>query len=470
MPAFTQEQLAFIAAVRDGQNIAGRAVAGSGKTTTVVEAVQAISGSSIMLAFNKRNADDLRERVPSTIVCKTMNGLGHSVWYDHCRKRLQVNADKCAEILFTLPKLPDPKTMVPQVLRLVSLAKQNAFPCGILKLADMPFDRWEALAMEHDIDKDAFEFLSPIALEILQRSTKLAWEGKIDFDDQLYMPVMFNARFPSYDRGFVDEAQDLSPLQHEMFARLRLKQRVIIGDPNQAIYAFRGVSESSFSEMVDMFDLSLLSLTYCFRCPELVVKEARNFVADIKAPPGTDPGIFAKVKEAKPGGAELCRYNAPLLKRAFDLIQKGLPVNYLGRDFISGLKALNKKAPYPADLLEWRKKNLSDAKSKGAKQRIEDRFTSMMVLHESAKAAGSTVEDILNGLLREAKAGNATTLATIHKAKGMEWQRVTFIDYDRDFILEQGDGQERNIAYVGVTRAQGTLHFTQRERRQGFEG
>jgi superfamily I DNA/RNA helicase len=54
----------------------------------------------------------------------------------------------------------------------------------------------------------------------------------------------------------------------------------------------------------------------------------------------------------------------------------------------------------------------------------------------------------------------ALVLSTIHKAKGLEWDDVTFLDYNQ---LREG-GHERNCWYVGVTRAKKklTLHLSSR--------
>jgi superfamily II DNA or RNA helicase len=57
------------------------AVAGSGKTTTILQALKLIpeSDSVLMLAFNKSIADELKAKAPPHIDVKTFNGLGHSI-------------------------------------------------------------------------------------------------------------------------------------------------------------------------------------------------------------------------------------------------------------------------------------------------------------------------------------------------------------------------------------------------------
>jgi hypothetical protein len=45
--------------------------------------------------------------------------------------------------------------------------------------------------------------------EVLTDSIRLAYEGQIDFDDQIYMPTLFGGTFPRFPLVMVDEAQDL---------------------------------------------------------------------------------------------------------------------------------------------------------------------------------------------------------------------------------------------------------------------
>jgi ATP-dependent exoDNAse (exonuclease V) beta subunit len=96
---------------------------------------------------------------------------------------------------------------------------------------------------------------------------------------------------------------------------------------------------------------------------------------------------------------------------------------------------------------------IAKAKTDGAVQRTMDRFESMIALHEEAARSSITVDAAIAKLLETPK-HEAFTLGTIHKMKGLEYPNVTYFDY---WDEKPAVGQENNIKYVGVTRAQENL-------------
>src|SRR6185369_17557401 len=86
---------------------------------------------------------------------------------------------------------------------------------------------------------------------------------KIDFNDQLYLPVIFGAEFTKYDWVFADEAQDISNLQLEMLRRSLAKNGrfVGVGDSAQAIYGWRGASRDAIPNLGRTFDAQKFPLS-----------------------------------------------------------------------------------------------------------------------------------------------------------------------------------------------------------------
>lgn len=84
---------------------------------------------------------------------------------------------------------------------------------------------------------------------------------------------------------YIDEAQDNSHLQYEIVDILLSVgiQIVMIGDPNQTIYQFRGASADNFSELKkhDEFKNSIFELTHNFRCHKLINECAISYQVPI---------------------------------------------------------------------------------------------------------------------------------------------------------------------------------------------
>ena len=455
---WTDQQSAIISAFRQGESFAVRAVAGSGKTTTLVEAFQAAPASALSIAFNKKIADELASRMPPYVVSKTMNSLGHTAWAKHVGKRLTLDTKK----LFNLwDGYPDRKQFnkddTRDILRLVKIARNAGLASGIYNQPEIDREAWLALADEYDV-VDAENLLDP-AYWLLQACVTASFRGLIDFDDQIYMPVLFKSPFTRYSCVAVDEAQDLSPLQHQMVMRSLATQGqlIVVGDPNQAIYHFRGASSSSFDDLRINADLKLLPMTKSFRCPRSVVTEAQRYVPDIEAAGDFQGEVLPLTGEINPRlrVTVLSRTNAPLIDRAFASLRNGISFNFLGRDFLSGLKALHKKYPSRVALEAWYKAEQLRLKGDGAKARAADRYQSMLTLH----ASGDPVKTL--EALSSAPKENAFTLSTIHKSKGLEWDEVIYNEYEKEWTGVQED----NIKYVGVTRAKRKLHLHAKERK-----
>jgi superfamily I DNA/RNA helicase len=460
----TQEQEDIRKAISEGQSLGVNAVAGSGKTSTLLDCIDAVPHpTGLYLAFNKANADELKARITRPgFEAKTMNGLGHGIWGKKLGKRLTLNAAKVRDNLRAylveqrLKLQPEDFT---NLCKAVSFAKAIGIGSGILGQPIPDRDRWRNVIDERGIDPELFDEYEGLLVDQLKLSVKQAWDGLIDFDDQLYMPVMFKAIFPSYPFAAVDEAQDLSPLQHEMFARVKAEQRVVIGDPHQAIYAFRGASSSSFDELMEKFTLQHLTLSYSFRCPKAVEPYAQAFVPHFKSFETNKEGSVWTVTspDITAGNTIIGRFNAPLLRLAFEALRQSTSINYLGRDFLAGLKALHKKHPTPGDLENWARIKIAEAKTDGARQRVEDQFSSLMTLHNTKGDVGN----ILDHLYDSSRSGNALTLSTVHKIKGMEAPRVTYLDAKTE---DYNDGQEGNLSYVALTRTTNKLMIHRKAR------
>lgn len=463
------------------------AVAGSGKTTTIVKALEMIPNnqSVIMLAFNKSIADELAQRVNKpNIEIRTFHSLGFGAYRSsNYGKKILVENNKISKII---DDYLDWKRLSPgdipglgYVNRMVSLAKSM----GIGAILPNDHQTWMNMADHHDIG--AFEEslnvadLIPMCMEILERSNNMP--GIIDFNDMIYMPVLRKSRFKSYDWVFVDEAQDVSQIQRQILRSI-LKpsgRLVAVGDPCQAIYGFRGADSTSLSGIQSDFNCQTLPLSISYRCSKNVILEAQNYVTHIEssetAPDGSVTSLV-KYTEAdfSRSDAILCRNVAPLVKMAYGLISRSIPINMIGRDIGKGLISLIKSlrpkdmADLDTKLTEWCDREISKLSAKeGNESKIEaiqDRVDCIKIFIEQSSAGISIPQLIshIESFFSDDKNGNLT-LATCHKSKGLEWDKVFILDRSRFFPKwarkEWMKEQEKNLVYVAITRAKHDLVY-----------
>lgn len=487
---YQQEVFRFVEAGQGSAIV--EAVAGSGKTTTIVEACARLKGSAYLAAFNRRMGEELKARISGLKwrEAGTFHSAGFRALTNSApRGAFEVNGRKCHDLWEAWAEFKgkgELLALTSVVCRLVAAAKQN-----VLGLDD-PIEDNQAWAewIEHfGILDDAPEGTTAEALTThAQTLLRLSLDEQriIDFDDMLYLPLLHHLRPQKYDTVMIDEAQDTNKARL-LLARAMCKAegRVIaVGDPKQAIYGFSGASATALDHIEEMFHASRLPLSVSYRCAQQVVKHAKHWAPQIEAwehaPVGqVKRGQLAELlQEWKPtiGEALLCRFNRPLMRLAFALIRKGIPARIEGKEIGEGLVALTKKWHVESlDALRekvetWAQREASKAYSKknpAKAQLFLDKSETMGVLIERAEVLGHDIEG-LRGLIREMFQDSEQpnkkifTLSSIHKAKGLEWGRVFHLgrgevvpspyatqDWERE--------QENNLIYVATTRAKQEL-------------
>jgi len=104
----------------------------------------------------------------------------------------------------------------------------------------------------------------------------------VDFDDMLYLPLLKNVICDRKNYVFVDEAQDLNAVQRTLLRRMLTtvpgapSRLIAVGDPNQAIYGFRGADSDSMEQLQRDFNATVLPLSVSFRCSKAVVAEVKR--------------------------------------------------------------------------------------------------------------------------------------------------------------------------------------------------
>lgn len=474
----------------DGGNVQISACAGAGKTSTLVELLKGIDPAKrvLFLAFNRKIVDELIQRVPAYVQVATLNALGHRALLAHLQGTTGVTPCVDANKVRTIAKdafdsaTERTKYLAP-VTRLVRLAKSAGIVpegCGSMPgLVQDTSAAWLDLITHHDLDVEGdVGRVVDLARAVLAASCKDL--GCIDYDDQLLLTYALGAPIYANDFVFVDEAQDLSPLQHALVRRT-LGERgrlVAVGDPHQAIYGFRGADAQSMTTLAATFACRELPLHVSYRCPQAVVRLAQQYVPHIQphadAPEGTVYTALTHVDklEIAPGDMVVSRTSAPCVKVAHSLLRKGVPAVVLGRDIGAGLLALSKVLKpktldeVEANLDRWQAKELEKSERKGDDAKaasVNDRAETLRVFADMSVDLQDLEARINSMFADDRDASGVVTICTIHKAKGLEANRVVLLNPHKmpskwakqDWQRQQ----EVNLMYVAITRAKQTLTY-----------
>jgi superfamily I DNA/RNA helicase len=477
-----------------------RARAGTGKTTTIVEAIRHIRGEGriLLCAFNKRIQVDLAAKLAHPRAeAKTLHALGFGFVRDHL-DGVQVDDDvewdrlDAVETDLGVTIERDTRAVAKKLVArlkncLVTMPRME--DCLEL-LADLP---------ESDIltDEQA-KLVGTLAMGSLDLAqSEIEIDRRISYDDMLWVPLVKGWVRARYAWVVVDEAQDLNPAQLVLAEGVCKPDghQVFVGDEKQAIYGFRGADSGCLDRVKVALKATELGLTTTYRCPRSVVLEATRLVPDYRAAPTAPEGAIYDATvdqmrfEVRVGEVILSRTNAPLVGHALFLLGHGTPAVVVGRDLASGLLAIVKRirgqATTTPEFLEklgdWHARRRArieagarDAKAKrklgGRLAELDDKVTALRTIAESVQTVallGAKIE-----LLFRDGGSTATvvTCSTVHKAKGLEWRRVWMLvdtfypkwssrpnDHHPVDVPDNVDPEEANIEYVAITRAMKTL-------------
>ena len=468
-------------------NAVVKAVAGSGKTSTAIAAMQYMKGSILTLSFNKKIAIELQSRIGRMGLPNASASTFHSEGMKNLIKskgRVNVSNSKVFFIVEKYCQTKELNAARPFIQKLVGFAKEYAFGVkGQRKIEDT--QAWMEIIQTQDISLDAevdFYQVIEIAKQVLIDSNRDF--RNIDFADMIYLPLIFDINCIQYDWVIVDEAQDTN-VSRKLFMAKILKsggRLLAIGDENQAIYMFCGAENNSMNLIKDMFNCIELPLSVCYRCGKSIIEEAKKYQPHIEAFDGNGEGSITSTKyddflssvellnlSSKDG--IICRNNAPNVALAFALIRKGIGCRIEGKDIGQNLITLCNKWKRVSDLNEFTEKLCNffnkefEKASKAKMQMLEDKLETMILLIERCQSLGKNDVDSLRRLIEDmftdngdVKGADIVTLSSIHKSKGLEFDRVFSVGPNQFMpskyaVTDEQKKQEQNLLYVSVTRA-----------------
>ncbi len=479
------------------------AVAGAGKTTTLIQImrVAAEKGDTVgFFSFAKRIVDEIAAKaanlksdmVNQNVTIGTMHSIGFkAVRNAYARTRVEGKGWKEKKNYILAESLRIHNDLHKFCAAAVGKAKSAGI--GIVCALD---DRaaWDKIIAHYDLE-DLLPGESNIpmseaiatAIQLLQSHNDSVHQI-IDFDDMIYIPALKGLKLPQYDIVLNDEAQDTNLLR---LAMLRLMIRpggriVSVGDPAQAIFGFTGAESDSLEKIKQSFNCVTLPLSVSYRCPQSVVRLAQTWVDHIQSAPGAPEGITetidAKAFQARYGtlkatDAILCRNTKPLVALAYDLLGRGIGCRIEGKDIGDGLirlatkwKRIKTVGKLRAKLDDYLETETNKAMAKGHEYKAEsvsDRVSCVLTIaatmHDDDKI--DMLTDRIKSMFGDTPPGETprvVTLSTIHKSKGREWLNVFWYAPDQyqpsKYARQEWQmDQERNLMYVAATRAQESL-------------
>ena len=355
-------------------------------------------------------------------------------------------------------------------------------------------------------------------------------ERAIDFEDVLLLTTAMieqerevRERVQDQYRFFtVDEYQDFSPLQQRLLnAWLGSRQELcVVGDPAQTIYSFAGATPVFLNSFTNRFpDAQVIRLTTGYRSTPEIIYTANSILR--KGAMGNelvavnDHGSKPTITAYNDESAEI----AGIIRDITALISEGVApqeIAVLARtnNQLNGLEKAMNSANLPNQVRNTERfferkevrdflrlvRNASVIPTQGVEWLDElrtlaqpfltggpiDGIAALLHLARELDADSSFTPKNLRTYLREVEdlvsqnnppTMPVTTLATLHAAKGLEWERVFLMGASEGILpLENnsitGDqasiDEERRLFYVGITRAKADLRLSYRGKPSRF--
>lgn len=467
-------------------NIKINAVAGSGKTTTIVEYAQARPKTSkfLYLAFNKSVKLEAKKKFTDRGLNNVTVETAHSLAFRHIVRGtnykvrgLGYKTHEIAEIL----KIKGSGEKHIEYIIANHINKFASYYCNNdkLKVQELNYleivtePKAEAFVSTHYnyIEKQTREFLRKMD------------SGEIEITHDFYLKK-FQLSNPQlhYDYILFDEGQDASAVMLDVFFKQKAT-KVIVGDTHQQIYGWRFAVNS-----LEKADFKSLKLSTSFRFSQNIADLAVNvlhwkniigneFVFEISGK-GTPKSVKSK--------AVVARTNLALLSKAIEYVKErnvksvyfeGNINSYFyadeGASLFDVLSLYNSKHKLIKDRLLQSMKDVEELEE--YIQKTEDLQLGMLV--EIVKEYGNEIPKIIKELkekhIKDDEKENAEIIfSTVHRCKGMEYDSIQIAN---DFITEEkleklvNDkkknvdyaklNEEINLLYVAITRAKSSLYI-----------
>jgi len=307
-------------------------------------------------------------------------------------------------------------------------------------------------------------------LKIYKEKKKL-----LDFNDMIDMLTKQSEKLPDFDVIFIDEAQDLSPLQWKLYDILKTKTKDIYlaGDDDQAIFAWAGADVKRFIEEPAKEKVLKYSKRISKAVQEQSIVPINNIVGIRKLKQYYPRNFEGKCEEINDideidlstgKWLILTRTISRLLKIQDKLIEKGLYFES-NRGKSVKVRMYNASNNYRdwcngKELAEEEIKDIKDFTGDVKWNAKENWFTAFRLAKDEDKEYLLHVLENEENLEKPAR----IWLSTIHAIKGGEQDNVILCLDMGDKIIkaikrsQDKEDEEHRVWYVGTTRARNNLY------------
>lgn len=441
--------------------------AGCGKTSTLVEYGRRWPARGLYLAFNRSIADEAGRRFPAIIETRT----AHSFAY----RALDVGRRGNVIPRFRHEHLRAFDNMIDAV---PAMADRQVRTAILHTINSFLIDAGSKIRADHCNLADPKQGLAvrKMARAIVKKLLRIDQHDlPITHDVYLKAFELWHQIEGRFDYLLLDEAQDLNPVLISIAQKSALPT-VVVGDPYQSIYRFRGAVDA-----MDAFPVEAMALTKSWRFGEAVAGLANRILRHSSKPPkhvlrgnpdkNTEVLRYSGNVQPGPGTAILARTNARLfeslatIERPFHLVGGLADLQHQ----LASAHALRHRRydkvtdPTVSRFSSWDQMTTAADRGDGEARRIR----SIIDRHEDRLPG---ILDKLATLHRDSEADAALIVSTAHKAKGREYETVIVLDdfedpaelarrRRTDLAKTEDSDQQVNLLYVACTRATRRLYL-----------
>ena len=493
--------------------------AGSGKTRVLTNRIAyrvatntALAQHVLAITFTREAASEMRRRLKRLGIDESNGsptvGTFHAVALSLLRQRLTSQGSSVPNIVHNRPNL------------VVTAA--GASPLGsrsrelLIEIdwahARMVTPQDYAIAVKRE---QRTTFADPKEIGIVYRDYEALKRKRhvVDLDDLLLRVVDDMRSDESYAEAvrwrfqhlFVDEAQDMNPLQYALFDAIRggREDVFVVGDPLQAIYGWNGADRMLFDTLPDVIGrTTVLTLPNNYRCSPHIVAAARHVAAQTKEPvhiratrttgepvrvvsfaddDAEAKGIadllwnYAPTAGANPweSAAVLVRTNNQATLIGHALKAAGIPVRTTRQpaEITAAISLAAQNASRHA-LAAWASDTIEESLD-DAERTVAGLVKQFLLDDSSGVVDGRAFAAWVTATANTQTVTPGVEILTFHGAKGREWDFVIVAGAESGLLphssakTAQQKAEETRLAYVALTRAGNQLVVTWAKSRNG---